>query len=101
MRGIRSRKRGCFPCPGDLTTKCCLPPFIIPTGPNPEQITGPAGPRLMPSALDVAAALGSKLAMTLLQDDLDRYPPLRTVLEELGKRRTKLSQETMPIGPLQ
>jgi hypothetical protein len=85
-----------FPLSWGFDNEVLLSTVYHPDWPEAEQITGPAGPRLMASARDVAAALGSKLAMTLLQDDLDRFPSLRTVLEELGKRRAKLNRETIP-----
>ena len=85
-----------FPLSWGFDNEVLLSTVYHPDWPEPERITGPSGPRLMASALDVAAALGSKLAMTLLQSDLDRYPPLRSVLEELGRRRASLSRGTAP-----
>jgi hypothetical protein len=54
--------------------------------PPEEQIIGPRGPRLLPSALDLAAALGNPLALTLLADDLADYPQLQPALERLQAR---------------
>jgi hypothetical protein len=85
-----------FPLSWGFDNEVLLSTVYHPDWPESEQITGAAGPRLMASAGDVAAALGSKLAMTLLQDDLDRYPPLRKVLEELAKRRANPSHGTAP-----
>lgn len=51
--------------------------------PPAGQVTGPAGPRLIPSGLDVAAALGSRLADSLLQDEYGKYPPLRQTINNL------------------
>ncbi|HAA02618.1 MAG TPA: hypothetical protein DCE18_04520 [Syntrophobacteraceae bacterium] len=85
-----------FPLSWGFDNEVLLSTVYHPDWPESERITGPAGQRMMPSARDVAAAMGSKLAMTLLRDDLDRYPPLRTVLEELSKRRGKLGSENAP-----
>lgn len=51
-----------------------------------EQIAGPGGGRLLPSGLDVAAALGNPLARTLLEADTQEYPPLAKVLDNLKTR---------------
>jgi hypothetical protein len=51
-----------------------------------EQVTGPGGPRLLPSGLDVAAALGNPLARTLLAPEIAKYPPLAQVLKNLQAR---------------
>jgi Protein of unknown function (DUF3160) len=51
-----------------------------------EQIAGPGGLRLMPSGLDVAAALGNPLARTLLADDITKFPPLARTLDDLSVR---------------
>jgi len=75
-----------FPLSWGYDNEVLLSTVFHPDWPEAQQIKGPNGPRLTPSALDVAAALGSKLALTLLKDDLDHYPPLRPVLEELGQR---------------
>jgi len=54
--------------------------------PAAQQIKGPSGLRLMPSGLDVAAALGGGFARGLLADELRKYPPLATVLDNLQAR---------------
>lgn len=54
--------------------------------PEAEQVKGPSGPRLIPSALDVAAALGNRFAAGLLAPECEKYPPLRKTLEELRAR---------------
>jgi len=54
--------------------------------PPPEQILGAQGPRVVPSGLDVAAALGSDTATAILGDELERYPNLGPVLRELRTR---------------
>jgi len=55
--------------------------------PAAEQITGPKGPRGLPSGLDLAAALGSGYARSLLKTDLASYPELGPVLDALEKRQ--------------
>jgi hypothetical protein len=54
--------------------------------PLAEQIDGPAGRRLQPSSLDVAAALGSRFARGLLADEIRRYPKLDAALNDLNAR---------------
>jgi hypothetical protein len=54
--------------------------------PAREQIAGAGGLRLLPSGLDVAAALGSPLARTLLAPDIEKYPPLAKALDDLRAR---------------
>lgn len=52
------------------------------------QIKGPGGGRMLPSGLDVAAVLGSKMAEAILEDseEFQKYPPLRSRLSALRKR---------------
>jgi hypothetical protein len=54
--------------------------------PAAVQITGPKGPRGLPSGLDLAAALGSGYARSLLKTDLSAYPALGPVLDALQRR---------------
>jgi len=51
--------------------------------PADKQITGAGGARLLPSGLDVAAAMGNHLADQLLEDDYQKYPPLRKAISAL------------------
>jgi hypothetical protein len=53
--------------------------------PPAAQVTGPAGHRLLPSGLDIAAALGSRFADSLLQGEYEKYPPLRQAIRNLTK----------------
>lgn len=56
---------------------------------HPDQpMTGPAGNRMIPTGLDVAAALGSPLATALLAEsgELTKYPDLGPRLKELAAR---------------
>jgi len=55
--------------------------------PAVERIEGPGGRRLMPSGLDVAAALGSQFARGLLAPDIAKYPPLGGALDRLAAIR--------------
>ena len=54
--------------------------------PPAEQIDGPSGRRLVPSGLDIAAATGSAFAMSLLGDELNKYPNLRAAIVSLNTR---------------
>jgi len=54
--------------------------------PEVEQIKGPSGSRIIPSGLDVAAALGSRFAAGLLSGEMKKYPPLETTIEDLRTR---------------
>jgi hypothetical protein len=56
-----------------------------------EQVAGPGGQRLLPSGLDVAAALGNPLAQTLLGPEIAKYPPLGQVLKNLQARAANLN----------
>ena len=51
--------------------------------PGDKQITGPGGPRVLPSGLDLASVMGSGLADQLLQSDYEKYPPLKKVITAL------------------
>lgn len=51
-----------------------------------ERIEGLYGARLMPSGLDLADALGSRLARTLLQSEIEKYPRLKEALDNLQAR---------------
>lgn len=57
--------------------------------PPAEQIQGPEGPRLVPSGLDFAAAMGSRLARELLAEQIRKYPPLAQALDRLTARRPR------------
>ncbi len=62
--------------------------------PEAEQITGPSGQRMIPSGLDVASALGSRFATSLLAAEIEKYPPLGRVLAELRKRLAENGHDT-------
>jgi hypothetical protein len=63
--------------------------------PEAEQVKGPSGPRLIPSGLDVASALGSEFATALLSTEMEKYPPLRKILEGL---RARLAETRKSVG---
>ncbi len=75
-----------FPLSWGFDNEVLLSTVFHPTWPAPQQIAGPSGERLVPSGLDLAAALGSRFARVLLKDEIPKYPPLGTVLEELAAR---------------
>jgi hypothetical protein len=62
--------------------------------PAAEQITGPKGPRGLPSGLDLAAALGSIYARSLLKGDLASYPTLGPAIDALEKRMPQGAAQT-------
>ena len=62
--------------------------------PPAEQITGPKGPRGLPSGLDLAAALGSGYARSLLKTSLSAYPALGPVLDALQRRQPQSAAQT-------
>ena len=55
--------------------------------PAAERIEGPSGRRMAASAVDVAAALGSRFARELLAGELAKYPNLARVLDEVAARK--------------
>jgi hypothetical protein len=61
--------------------------------PAAEQVTGTKGPRGLPSGLDLAAALGSGYARSLLKTDLAAYPALAPVLAALQKRKPQATAQ--------
>jgi hypothetical protein len=62
--------------------------------PAAEQITGPKGPRGLPSGLDLAAALGSDYARSLLKTSLAAYPTLGPALDALKQRQPQTAAQT-------
>ena len=54
--------------------------------PAPEQIQSATNMRLIPSALDVAAALGSRFARELLAGEIARFPNLSAAFDALAAR---------------
>ncbi|MCX6624826.1 MAG: DUF3160 domain-containing protein, partial [Acidobacteria bacterium] len=54
--------------------------------PAAETIDGASGQRIIPSGLDVAAALGSRFARTLLAAEIAKFPKLTVALDALNAR---------------
>jgi hypothetical protein len=52
----------------------------------------PEAPRTLPSGLDIAAVLGSDLAVTLLQPEMQRYPGLAARINDLRKQASSATQ---------
>ena len=70
MRGTPRLLPAVFPLSWGFDNEAMLSTVFHPDWPADEQITGPGGMRLLPSGLDVAAALGSLLARTLLAPEI-------------------------------
>lgn len=83
-----------FPLSWGMDNEVLLSTVYHEDWPEPEQVTGPSGPRLIPSGLDVASALGSEFATALLSSEFQKYPPLRKVIEDL---RARLAQTRKTI----
>ncbi|HEY1804596.1 MAG TPA: DUF3160 domain-containing protein [Terracidiphilus sp.] len=75
-----------FPLSWGIDNEVLLSTVFHSDWPGPEQITGPKGPRVLPSGLDLAAAMGSSYARSLLKTDLTSYPALGPALDALQKR---------------
>ena len=75
-----------FPLAFGFDNEVLLSTVFHPDWAADEQIAGPGGERLLPSGLDVAAALGNPLARTLLAPEIEKYPPLEQVLKNLQAR---------------
>lgn len=78
-----------FPLSWGMDNEVLLSTVYHDKWPEAEQIKGPAGFRLTPSGLDVAAALGSDFAEKLLAPEFEKYPPLR---KTIGNLRNQLAQ---------
>ena len=78
-----------FPLSWGFDNEVLLSTVYHPNWPAAEQITGTNGPRLVPSGLDLATALGSGYAQALLKTDLAEYPRLGPALDALQRRRPK------------
>jgi hypothetical protein len=87
-----------FPLSWGFDNEAMLSTVFHPEWPADEQIIGPGGERLLPSGLDVAAALGSPLAQTLLAPEIEKYPPLAKALDNLRARSP--GARTSPPGNL-
>ncbi len=78
-----------FPLSWGFDNEVLLSTVYHPNWPPAEQIAGTEGPRLLPSGLDLATALESGYARSLLKTELAEYPPLGPALNALQRRRTK------------
>lgn len=79
-----------FPLSWGFDNEVLLSTVYHPGWPPTEQIINPDGARrLLPSGLDLAAALGSGYALSLLKTDLAEYPRLGPALDALERRRPK------------
>lgn len=83
-----SKKDSVFPLGWGFDNEVLNSTLFHPDWPEEEQIRSQDSPRLVPSGLDVAAALGSKFAAQILSDngDIKRYPALMPVLSDLQAR---------------
>jgi hypothetical protein len=84
-----------FPLSWGLDNEILLSTVFHPDWPESEQVKGPSGPRLIPSALDIASALGSDFATSFLATEIEKYPSLRKTLEDL---RTRLAETGKGAG---
>lgn len=75
-----------FPLSWGFDNETLLSTVYHSTWPASEQITGASSVRLLPSSVDVAAALGSRFARDLLADEFAKYPNLQPVLDNLQSR---------------
>lgn len=83
-----------FPLSWGFDNEVLYSTVFHPEVPVEYQIKGQNGPRLIPSGLDLAAALGNDFAGKLLEPDYEKYPPLRKVIanlrsnfENIGKKQ--------------
>jgi len=75
-----------FPLSWGFDNEVLLSTVYHPDWPPAERIIGPGGlKRLIPSGVDIAAALGSRFADSLLETEYAKYPPLRQVVQNLKK----------------
>jgi len=93
-----SLRQALFPLSWGFDNEAMLSTVFHPDWLADEQIVGIGGMRLLPSGLDVAAALGSPLARTLLAPEVEKYPPLAKALDSLRTRSPGAG--TQPPGNL-
>ncbi|MGA2731930.1 MAG: DUF3160 domain-containing protein [Syntrophobacteraceae bacterium] len=89
------KRVGLFPLSWGVDNEVLLSTVFHEDWPVAEQVKGPSGPRLIPSGLDIASALGSGFATALLSTEIETYPALRKVLEDL---RIRLSETGKGAG---
>jgi hypothetical protein len=75
---------------GPLRAGAKVPPELLEvTARCAQRAPEPRVPRLLPSGLDVAAALGSRRARELIAPEVEQFPPLGRTLDELSTRFTR------------
>ncbi len=89
LRFIPAPARKIFPLSWGFDNEVLLSTVYHSDWPAAEQITGPKGVRGLPSGLDLAAALGSGYARSLLKTDLASYPALGPAIDALEGRAPK------------
>ncbi|HTC92663.1 MAG TPA: DUF3160 domain-containing protein [Terriglobales bacterium] len=78
-----------FPLSWGFDNEILLSTVFHETWPPAEQVNDPHNRRVIPSGLDVAAALGSQFARSLLSEQLAKYPNLAGALDALAERSVK------------
>jgi len=91
---IPATARRSFHSHGALTTRSCSPPSTTLIGLPPNRSPGLTARVFLPSGLDLAAALGSGYARSLLKTDLAAYPALAPALDALGRRQPQSAAQT-------
>lgn len=72
-----------FPLSWGFDNEILFSTVYHPKLPLEKQIIGPGGMRVLPSGIDIAAALGNNFADNLMESDYQKYPPLRKVIQSL------------------
>jgi hypothetical protein len=82
-------KQQIFPLSWGFDNEVLLSTIYHSDWPEAEQIKGANGQRLLPSGVDLAAALSNGYARSLLKTDLAQYPALGPALDALQQRQPK------------
>jgi hypothetical protein len=82
-------KQQIFPLSWGFDNEVLLSTIYHSDWPEAEQIKGASGQRLLPSGVDLAAAMGNGYARSLLKTDLAEYPALGPALDALRQRQPK------------
>lgn len=76
-----------FPLSWGLDNEILNSTVYHPSWPKADQVDGPNGAlRLMATTLDMPAALGNPLALSVVGEEFKTYPKLRTIMQELKLR---------------
>jgi len=78
-----TKKSELFPLSWGVDNEALFSSVFQSTAPKDLQVTGVEGERLLPTGLDFAASLNNSLATTLLQPEIQKYPPLKKVMAGL------------------